>query len=75
MAFKLLERLARRPDHFVHCDVLLRELWDCHTSREAVRSAVKVLRQKLNAAGMGDLAEAIDGSTSHHYRLMLKRRS
>jgi DNA-binding response OmpR family regulator len=75
MAFKLLERLARRPNQYVPCDVLLRELWDCHTSRDAVRSAVKVLRQKLNAAGMGDLAEAIDGSTAHHYGLMLKGRS
>ena len=71
MAFKLLERIARRPDQYVHCDVLLGELWDCHTSRDAVRSAVKVLRRKLNAAGMGDLAEAIDGSTSHHYVLRL----
>lgn len=68
--FRLLERLARRPGHLVHCDVLLQELWDCHTSRQAVRSAVKVLRQKLIAAGMEDLAAAIDGRTSHHYGLM-----
>ena len=33
------------------------------TSDEAVQSAVKVLRRKLNAAGMEDLADAIDGST------------
>jgi len=74
MAFKLLERLARRPNQFVHCDMLLEELWDRHTSRDAVRSAVKVLRGKLNAAGMGDLAQAIDGSTFHHYGLMLDGR-
>ena len=73
VAFKLLERLARRPNQFVHCETLLEDLWDCHTSREAVRSAVKILRRKLNAAGMKDLAGAIDSSTSHHYGLMLDR--
>ena len=72
VAFRLLERLARRPNQFIHYDVLLQDLWDCHTSSEAVRSAVKILRQKLIAAGMEDLAEAIDGSTSHHYALMLR---
>lgn len=74
VAFRLLERLARRPNQFVPCGVLLDELWDEHTSCEAVRSAVKILRRKLTAAGMKDLAEAIDGSTSHHYALMLAGR-
>jgi len=74
MAFKLLERLARRPNQLVPCDALLEELWDRYASRDAVRSAVKVLRNKLNAAGMGDLAKAIDGSTSHHYGLILDGR-
>ena len=74
MAFKLLERLARRPNQLVPCYVLLEELWDRYASRDALRSAVKVLRNKLNAAGMGDLAKAIDGSTSHHYGLMLDGR-
>ncbi len=71
MAFKLLERLARHPNQFIPCEVTLDELWEPHTSPDAVRSAVKILRRKLRAAGMEDLAEAIDGSTSHHYRLML----
>jgi hypothetical protein len=74
MAYKLLERLARRPNQLIPSDLLLQELWDFHTSRDAVRSAAKVLRKKLSAAGMGDLAEAIDGSTAHHYGLMLQRR-
>ena len=71
VAFRLLKRLARRPNLFIHCDVLLHDIWDDFTSPEAVRSAVKVLRRKLIAAGMEDLAEAIDGSTSHHYALKL----
>jgi hypothetical protein len=73
MPFKLLERLACRPNQFIHYDVLLRDLWDCHTSYEAVRSAVKILRKKLIAAGMDDLAQAIDGSTAHHYALLLMK--
>jgi hypothetical protein len=74
VAFRLLARLARRPNHLVSCETLLDELWDRHTSHEAVRSTVKILRRKLTAAGMEDLAAAIDGSASHHYALMLAGR-
>jgi len=75
LAFKLLERLAQRPGLYLDCDSLLDEFWDCHTSPEAVRSAVKVPRRKLRVAGMGDLAKAIDGSNSHHYGLKLNGRT
>ena len=71
LAFKLLERLARRPNQLIHCDVLLHEIWDHYSSRDAVRSMVKVLRRKLSMAGMENLALAIDGRTTHHYGLML----
>ena len=74
LPFRLLERLAYRPNQLVHHDQLLDEVWECRRSREAVRSIVKVLRQKLCQAGMEDLAEAIDGTTSHHYGLMLNGR-
>lgn len=74
VAFRLLERLARRPNQFISCETLLDELWDRHASRDAVRSTVKILRRKLTAAGMEDLAAAIDGSTSHYYALMIARR-
>jgi DNA-binding response OmpR family regulator len=73
--FRLMERLARRPNHLVLCDVLLEELWDQYSrSREVLRAAAKMLRRKLVAAGMEDLAKAIDGSTAHHYGLMLNSR-
>jgi DNA-binding response OmpR family regulator len=75
LAFKLLDRLAQRPGLYLHYDKLLSEFWDCHTSPEAVRSTVKILRRKLRAAGMGDLAKAIDGSNSHHYGLKLTGRT
>jgi DNA-binding response OmpR family regulator len=74
LPFKLFERLARRPNQLVHCDQLLDEVWQCCRSREAMRSVVKVLRQKLCQAGMKDLAKAIDGKTARHYGLMLNRR-
>lgn len=74
VAFRLLARLARRPNQLVSCETLLNDLWDRHTSREAVRSTVKILRRKLTAAGMEHLAAAIDGSTSHYYALMLAGR-
>ena len=76
VSFRLLEQLARRPNQFISYDVLLdaEKLWDRQTSYEAVRSAVKIIRRKLIAAGMEDLAEAIDGSASHHYALNLPER-
>ena len=57
-SFKLLERLARRPNQFVPFEVLLQDVWDRQQSREAVRSAVKFLRRKLALAGLDDLAKA-----------------
>ena len=73
--FRLLKRLAQRPNVFIPCDVLFYDVWrDQLTSADAVRSAVKVLRRKLIAAGMEDLAGAIDGSNRGHYALMLGSR-
>ena len=74
LPFKFMERLARRPNQLVPCDQLLDEVWQCCRSREAMRSVVKVLRQKLGQAGMKDLAGAIDGTTVGHYGLMLNGR-
>jgi hypothetical protein len=74
LPFRLMERLAYYPNQLIHRDRLLNEVWECRRSREAMRSVVKVLRRKLCQAGMEDLAEAIDGTTAHHYGLMLKGR-
>ena len=75
LGFKVLERLAQRPRLYLDYGTLLDSFWDRHTSPEAVRSAVKILRRKLRAAGMGDLAKAIDGSNAHHYGLKLNGRT
>jgi DNA-binding response OmpR family regulator len=74
LPFRLMERLAYCPNQLIHRDRLLDEVWECRRSREAMRSVVKVLRRKLCQAGMEDLAEAIDGTTAHHYGLMLNGR-
>jgi DNA-binding response OmpR family regulator len=71
LPFRLLERLSRRPNHYVSCTQLLDEVWGGVRSRAAIRSVVKVLRQKLSRAGMRDLARALDGRTAGHYVLQL----
>jgi hypothetical protein len=75
LAFKFFARLARRPNHFVSHSVLLDEVWECQVTKEAMRSVVKTLRQKLRIAGMEDLASAIDGSRRECYGLILDRDS
>jgi DNA-binding response OmpR family regulator len=73
LPFRLLERLARRPNQYFSYEQLLDDVWEGPRSFSAVRSVVKVLRKKLTAAGMNDLANAIDGTVCHHYGLMLAR--
>jgi DNA-binding response OmpR family regulator len=69
LPFRLLERLSRRPNQYVSSRQLLDEVWGGPRSKAAIRSVVKVLRQKLRRAGMRDLAQAIDGRTRDHYAL------
>ena len=71
IAFKLFARLARRPNHFLSHDLLLDEVWECRVTKEAMRSAVKTLKQKLRQAGMADLAAAINGRQRECYGLIL----
>lgn len=70
LAFRLLRRLARRPNQYVtHLD-LLQDVWDGE-EREitTIRSTVRNLQGKLRAGGMGELAAAIRG---HNGRYILK---
>jgi hypothetical protein len=73
LAFKLFARLARRPNHFLSHDLLLDEVWECQVTKEAMRSVVKTLKQKLRQAGMADLAAAINGRRRECYGLILDR--
>ena len=60
--FRLLDRLARRPNQYVtHLD-LLHDVWDDEElSTDTIRSVASQLRGKLRAHGMCDLANAIRG--------------
>jgi DNA-binding response OmpR family regulator len=62
LAFRLLDRLARRPQQYVtHLD-LLRDVWDDEYVEVAtIRSTVRHLRRALRSGGMDDLATAIRG--------------
>jgi DNA-binding response OmpR family regulator len=71
--FKLLSRLAQRPNTYVPHHDLLSDVWRGTRSEEAVRSVVKTLRIKLRDAGLHDLADAIDGRSPGHYALKLDR--
>lgn len=69
MGFRLLERLARRPNEFISTVRLLDELWGGTRTPSTVRSTVWGLRTKLRSAGLQELADLIDGSSAGHYRL------
>ena len=71
VGFKLLERLCRRPNHFVSHDHLIHDVWDGAVKSPAtLRSVVRNLKQVLRHAGMGDLAAAIRGE-GRRYGLLL----
>ncbi len=71
LLFRFFERIARSSNRYVpHVD-LLDEVWGTHREATTIRGVAKRLRDRLIASGMADLARAIDGSVSGHYRLML----
>ena len=60
ISFKLADRLARHPNHFVTEADLLRDVWDGdQKSPNTIRSAIRHLKHHLQKAGMDDLAGAI----------------
>ena len=72
LSFRLLERLARRPNSYVTYDELLADVWEGVRSEAAIRSVVKRLRQSLRRQGMAELAAAIDGTAAGRYCLRVK---
>jgi DNA-binding response OmpR family regulator len=69
LSFRFLARLSERPNAYVSYEELLSDVWQGVRSDAAVRSTVKTLRQRLRKAGMGGLADAIDGKVPGHYTL------
>jgi DNA-binding response OmpR family regulator len=57
---RFLERLCRRPNHFVRREDLLQDVWRGDRKEPStVRSAARRLRRRLKRAGMRGLASAI----------------
>lgn len=71
--FRLLERLLRRPDRDVSHSQLLTDVWACTVSSDALRAAIKNLRQRLRNGDMADVADAIVGRTAGHYAFLVSR--
>ena len=71
LLFRLFTRLLRSRNRYVSHVDLLDEVWDGQREASVVRGVAKRLRDQLTKAGMEDLAQAIDGTTSRHYGLML----
>lgn len=71
ISFRLLERLARRPNQYTSHSQLLDDVWGGTRSISTIRSAVGELRGALQRAGLSDLAAMIDGQHRGHYGLML----
>ena len=74
LAFRLIDRLAQRPNHYFSHAQLLDDVWGGPRSPSAIRSVVSDLRSRLSSAGMADLAGMIDGSNAGHYGLFMQRR-
>ncbi len=74
LAFRFIDRLAQRPNHYFSHAQLLDDVWGGPRSPSAIRSVVSDLRYRLTGAGMEDLALMIDGSNPGHYGLLMQRR-
>lgn len=75
LPFRLFERLARRPGHYLPVSQLAGELWDGPRAPSTVRSVVSDLRTRLSRGGLRDLAQRIDGSNAGYYGLSLEASS
>jgi DNA-binding response OmpR family regulator len=69
--FRLADRLSRRPNQYITSEQLLHDVWNGDLrSPDTIRSAIRNLRQRLSDAGMGALADSIQGR-SGRYGLIL----
>jgi DNA-binding response OmpR family regulator len=73
LLFRLFRRLATSCNRYVSHQDLLDDVWGAERSSVAIRTVVRDLRRRLVAAGMKDLAGAIDGKSAGYYALRLDR--
>jgi len=70
LSLKLFARVARRPGRFVSRETLIEDVWQGRAvSDDAVRQAIRRLRQQLRDGGLADLAEAIVAPQPGFYAL------
>jgi DNA-binding response OmpR family regulator len=69
LPFLLFEQLARTPNRYVPVSDLIDTVWGGRREASTIRGVVKRLRDQLRQAGMGPVADAIDGAATEHYRL------
>ena len=69
--YRFLVKLIGRPNRYFSYDELCADVWRGVRSEATVRSAVKIIRNKLRRALLHELANAIDGSVARHYGLIL----
>lgn len=72
LSFAVWSCLASRAGRYVPAQTLLDEAWSGATVGDGtVKTAVWRLRGELQAGGLCELADSIDGATSGHYALLL----
>jgi len=72
LPFRVFRHLALARNRYVPVEQLMDEVWNEQRSEGAVRSVVCLLRKRLAAAGMPELARAVEGKPGH-YRLSTDR--
>ncbi|MCG8449538.1 MAG: helix-turn-helix domain-containing protein, partial [Pirellulales bacterium] len=69
LLFLFFERLARSPNSYVSHIDLLEDVWGGDRGASTIRGVAKRLRDRLHEEGMGQVADAIDGSVTGYYGL------
>lgn len=68
--FRTIERLAKRPGHYVSVETLLSDVWEDEVrTRGTVQKTVSNLRRKLRGAQLAGVQ--LDGGQRGHYRLQI----
>ena len=71
LLFWFFERLSRSPNQYISHIDLLEDVWQAQREASTIRGVAKRLRDRLTAAGMREVADAIDGGVPGYYCLNL----
>jgi DNA-binding response OmpR family regulator len=69
LPFRFFAKISARPNRYFSHEELLDAVWEgALVTNSAIRGVAKRLRDQLQEADMGALADAIDGQNRGHYR-------